>query len=237
MSSINFVDTITNIPAHWANDVDALVYDVFNGAQTIEQAKQSLGFATMAYQDANNVQIVGGSINATDIGLTTPAEARFNTAWLVFEPVNARHAASKNYVDNAVDDAINMILSGVHVQAQVPLAGSGTLASPLRLNVDPVASPTVGTRVLLQRADDSIESVPAMSLVTGSLSYVYDGSVPNTVHLVTHNLGQKYCVVTVVNADTDEIMIPLSVLFLDEDSLNITFSTPTACKAIVIGTP
>jgi hypothetical protein len=235
MSSINFIDTVTHLPAEWANDVDALIYDVFQGAQTLGEVKDIMGFGTCAYQDANNVQIVGGDINATVIGLTTPANAKFENAWLVFDPTNARHAASKNYVDNSVLNAIQNFLTGV--QAEVPLAGFGTIATPLRLNVNPVALPGVGARVLVQNPDDSVDSIP-LGAIGGSnvLYYLYSG-IANTVHLVSHMLGQKYVSVTVLNDLTDEVMIPLSIQYLDQDSLYITFTNPTSCKAIIMGAP
>lgn len=68
MSSIQFTDTVTHLPAEWANDVDALVYDVFAAAQTKTEALLALGVRGMALQNPDAVNIIGGNINGVNLG-------------------------------------------------------------------------------------------------------------------------------------------------------------------------
>lgn len=166
MSSTHFIDTVTEIPADWANDVNALTYDVFNGAQNVAQALTALGLSwavqtnlhanvtggtidaapigqttpaagtftvlqattqgtgandvalvpfvtsavatlqaslgSMSLQNATAVDITGGTINNTPIGLSTPAAAAFTSASVQAAPVNANDVANKGYVDSRI---------------------------------------------------------------------------------------------------------------------------------------
>lgn len=42
MASQNFLDKVTTIEAEWANEVDALVHDVFSGASSVSEARTAL---------------------------------------------------------------------------------------------------------------------------------------------------------------------------------------------------
>lgn len=46
MATTTFVDETTVVEADWLNEVDALVWDVFNGATTVALAKTALGLGT-----------------------------------------------------------------------------------------------------------------------------------------------------------------------------------------------
>jgi hypothetical protein len=69
--------------------------------------------------------------------------------------------------------------------------------------------------------------------VPGAIYFLYTGS-DATSHTVTHNLGQKYCNVTVVD-NTDEVVIPQSITFNGDNTLTVTFTAAIACKVIVMG--
>ena len=72
------------------------------------------------------------------------------------------------------------------------------------------------------------------SFRNSSIYYLYNGSTASTTHTVNHGIGQKYCNVTVVD-DTDEVIIPKSIIFNDDYNLTVTFTAPTKCKVIVMG--
>lgn len=63
--------------------------------------------------------------------------------------------------------------------------------------------------------------------------YLYTGASAAT-HTVTHNLGQKFCVVTVVDS-TDEVVIPQSITFNSANQLTVVFNTAIACSVVVMG--
>lgn len=100
MPSTEFTDLVTHIEADWANAVDALVYDVFHGAQTKLEALQALGL------DNGNVDITGGKINNTTIGIDVPSTAIFQWAKSVQLPVDPQHLTNKEYVDSLFQNAI-----------------------------------------------------------------------------------------------------------------------------------
>ena len=64
--------------------------------------------------------------------------------------------------------------------------------------------------------------------------FLYTSGAAATSHTVTHNLGQKYCVVTVVDA-SDEVVIPQSITFDSTSGLTVTFNTAIDCKVVVMG--
>jgi hypothetical protein len=59
-------------------------------------------------------------------------------------------------------------------------------------------------------------------------------SVAATTWSVTHNIGQKYCNVTVVDA-SDEVVIPQSITFNSTTALTVVFNTAIAGKVVVMG--
>lgn len=56
----------------------------------------------------------------------------------------------------------------------------------------------------------------------------------NTSWTVSHSLGQKFCNVTVAD-DTDNVVIPQSIVFSDANSLVVTFNTAVAGQVMVSG--
>lgn len=70
-NGITFVDTVVQIPAAWANSVNALTYNVFKKATTAAEARSALNLGTLSHQDAANVNILGGNLNNVTIGETT----------------------------------------------------------------------------------------------------------------------------------------------------------------------
>jgi hypothetical protein len=63
--------------------------------------------------------------------------------------------------------------------------------------------------------------------------FLYTGA-SSTGHTVTHNIGQKFCNVTVVDA-SDEVIIPQSIKFDTANQLTVTFNTAIGCKVICMG--
>lgn len=67
--------------------------------------------------------------------------------------------------------------------------------------------------------------------------FLYDSVVEASTaasYTVNHNLGQKYCNVTVVDS-TDEVVIPQSIRFVSENQLVVTFNTVIDTKIVVMG--
>jgi len=64
--------------------------------------------------------------------------------------------------------------------------------------------------------------------------FLYTSGGAATSHTVTHNLGQKFCNVTVVDS-TDNVVIPQSIVFNSTTGLTVTFNTAIDCKVVVMG--
>jgi len=113
-------------------------------------------------------------------------------------------------------------------------------------------SVTAGAVSLVDKDLDSLSDVTITSPAAGQ-TLVYDSTVDggdfvnkkiyflytgasSTTHTVTHNIGQQYCNVTVVDA-TDEVIIPESITFDDANELTVTFTSAIACKVVVMGVP
>ena len=67
--------------------------------------------------------------------------------------------------------------------------------------------------------------------------FLFDSTVegsPAASYTVDHNIGQKYCNVTVVDS-TDEVVIPQSVKFMSANQLVVTFNTAIDAKIVVMG--
>ena len=65
--------------------------------------------------------------------------------------------------------------------------------------------------------------------------FVYDGtSAAALTHTVTHNLGQQYCQVVVVD-ESNYVVIPESIQFTSTSALEVKFTVATKCRVIVTG--
>lgn len=143
MSSINFQDTLTHLPAHWANDVDALVYDVFSGAQTLQDARNALGLGTLGLQSKNSVQIDGGVINNVNIGLNVVCQGAFSTLTVQNDPLGPNDATPRRYVDDglaAIQPIVAQSLAhignnNIHVTPSQKAMLDGLIVGSLEINM------------------------------------------------------------------------------------------------------
>ena len=62
--------------------------------------------------------------------------------------------------------------------------------------------------------------------------YWHAQTVASATWTVTHNLGSRYAVVEVINSGNQSI-IPQNIIFIDEDSLEITFSSAVSGNAVI----
>lgn len=117
MASTTFTFKTTIIPSAWLNDVNTLVWTVFNGATTAALARTALGLGTIATQNANAVAITGGTIDNTSVGATTRSTGAFTTLALTtaLSPANGGIGAT-----------------GTPTNGQIPI-GNGTNYTPATL--------------------------------------------------------------------------------------------------------
>jgi hypothetical protein len=146
-----FQDTVTQIPAEWANAVTSLLFDVFNLANTKSSARNQLGLGTLSIQNANDVQIAGGSINNCPIGMNVPMQGQFTVLSIHVDPVSPEHAVNKRFLEQRLATVFNEF---------VRIDGSA-MTGPLLLNGDPVEDlSAVPRRWVDQRLIDVIQERP-----------------------------------------------------------------------------
>lgn len=63
--------------------------------------------------------------------------------------------------------------------------------------------------------------------------HLYEAAEAATSHVVAHNIGSKFCNVTVI--DGDEQIIPQAVVFNSASQLTVTFNVAVKCTVVVMG--
>lgn len=136
-----FVNQVTNVPVDWANNISALVYDVFGVATTLDGARKRLGMAGMAFQEPTAINIKGGSIDGTVIGNEAPAVGRFSRLTLTtLVPGSPAEATSKQYVDQAIVlavQALNLQNMATQRSNAVQITGGSAIFDRLRSRANP----------------------------------------------------------------------------------------------------
>ncbi len=177
MSGVNFVDTVTVVPATWANTVNALVYNVFGAATTLQGAQAALRLQSLAYQAHNNVNIEGGNINNVMIGTQTPVQ-RFvaQAARVLDDPIDDRDVVNKGWMRAWIQNALTV------AQAEW-LGGLGSIAVQNANNVNIIGGTLNNTDIgLLGRASGRFTALKASNppidgddvVTLGYLSSTYD---------------------------------------------------------------
>jgi hypothetical protein len=83
-------------------------------------------------------------------------------------------------------------------------------------------------------ADGSALVFDGTNWVDQKIYHLHTQGTDSTSWTVTHDIGQKYCNVTVVDT-ADEVIIPQSITFTSTTALTITFNTAIQGKAVVMG--
>ena len=87
---------------------------------------------------------------------------------------------------------------------------------------------------ILVETNRATDAETALDARIDGMYFLFTSSAASVSHVVAHNLGQKYCNVTVVDS-TDNVVIPESVVFNSATQLTVTFNTAIDCKVIVMG--
>lgn len=156
MSGIHFVDTVTHVPAVWANAVNTLVYDIFGASVTLAQAQARLGLQSLAYQNHERVNIGGGNINNVAIGTGTPVSRLVaQAAQVLNDPIADTDIVNKGWLREWVRLALTAS------QAEW-LGGLGTMAVQNANNVKIVGGTLNSTDIgLIGRASGAFTTLKA----------------------------------------------------------------------------
>lgn len=139
MSDTSFTGQVTAVPADWANDVNDLVYDVFNAAKTAAAARAALGLGSLATQNANAVNVLGGVANNLVLGNLSPAEATFSRVVLATPGSSEEDVLNRTVTRDLADSRAALLINTL-------LTTKGDL---LVRGADPVRQPVGGNSQVL----------------------------------------------------------------------------------------
>lgn len=170
--------------------------------------------ATLA-TGTNGLKIAAGGVTATEIAASAVGSGLTGGAGTAL----------------SVDVGTGIVLTGGAVtldetvtDARYVKKAGDTMTGLLVLSADPTAALGAATK----------QYVDAVSQKLTDGYFLYTASSAATSHTVTHNMGNKYANVTVVDA-SDAVIIPQSIVFNDVNSLTVTFNTAITCKVVVSG--
>lgn len=149
----------------------------------------------------------------------------------------------------AADSSVLVSADGVKVNMApldakyVDVAGD-TMTGSLILKGDATQALEAATKQQVEAGDAAVAATVTaananITKVVGALNkihfvYQYTNTGATAAITVTHNLGIKYCNVSVVDSD-DEVFIPQSIKFVDANTLQVTLNSDISGRVIVTG--
>lgn len=184
---------------------NSLSFDVGGGVQVASQGVQATMLGEVAGNGIQGGQGVSLSVKAADSSITVDASG---------VKLNETHT------------------DGIYArQDGAAFSGAVTVQTPTT-----ASNPTTKAYVdgLLQNSNNDLDALEAR--VTAG-HFVYDSTASGTntaaaTHTVNHNIGTKYCQVTVVD-EADEVIMPDSISFVSATQLTVGFTVAIKCRVIV----
>lgn len=223
MASTVFTDAVTMVPADWANDVNALTYDVFHGAHNLTDALTALGLQWVN-QNALTAHITGSTIENSNIGAVTPAQGTFTVLRVTQQGTNPLDAASVGWVSSLVSsyqgtigtlgyqnanavDITGGTIDGTVIGGHTPAAGT---FSTLKVSATPAAATDATNK---QYVDASIAALPhygTIALQNYDAVSITGGSIDGTTIGLSAQANAKFLDVT-----ANRLFGPNAALYLD----------------------
>lgn len=136
--------------------------------------------------------------------------------------------------EQAIDGRVTTVATDLAAEVTRATGVEGTLTSNLAAEVArATAAEGANTTAIGNEVTRATAAEQALADRLAKMYFLYNGTAATT-HTVTHNLGQRYCNVTVVDS-TDNVVIPESIVFTDGNTLTVTFNTAIACRVVVMG--
>lgn len=184
---------------------NSLSFDVGGGVQVASQGVQASMLGEVAGNGIEGGQGVSLSVKAADSSITVDASG---------VKLNETHT------------------DGIYArQDGAAFSGAVTVQTPTAAN-----NPTTKQYVddLLTNSSNDLDALEAR---VSAGHFVYDSTATGTntaaaTHTVNHNIGTKYCQVTVVD-EADEVIMPDSISFVSATQLTVGFTVAIKCRVIV----
>lgn len=205
--------------------------------------------AVLAAKVAGSLEVtVAGAIDVKDAGIT-----EVELAASVAGNGIVGGAGTALSVKPKADGLITVTVDGVDVNSSkldakyLALAG-GTMTGDLVLSGDATAALEAVTKRQMEVADKAVSDALVAAVATIDTKFTSVVASLNKTYFVhpyvttgataaisvVHNLGVKYCNVTVVD-DDDEVFIPQSIKFINANTLEVTLNTDVSGSVVVMG--
>ncbi len=193
----------------------------FNGSFALEVKDGGITNAKLA----NNKIVISDATNVFDSSLGDTLTFTSSTAALT---VDASVADTLDFTIAPASDTVVGVASFATANFNVDGGGNVTLDTSLdSLNDVTIASVADKQAVVYSSTNSRFENK--------SIYHLYTSGAASTSHSINHGLNQQYCVVTVVDASDDNVVIPQSIVFVDANNLTVTFNTAINTKVVIMG--
>jgi C4-type Zn-finger protein len=169
-------------------------------------------------------------IDSADSGLRTDLASTFNGKGASLVGVEDLDA---NFTATTVEGVLAEIQDNIDAEAAARTAADTAVVTTLASTANGEGASTVGVEDAAGNfTATTVEGVltEISNRITNS-TYVYTSTEPLTSHVITHNFGQKYCNVTVIDS-TDNMVIPQAVVFTTTNSLTVSFNSAIDCTVV-----
>lgn len=194
-------------------------------ADAIEVALASAG--GLGFDGSDAVQVVADGTSLTVSASGVKVSDTLTTEIGALRTDLTSEASTRGTADAALQTELDA------TQVGAGLAADGTLAAFTGANYVSAADSLRAAVVALDtQAKANADAVAAANTRLTDSMYLYTSDASATTHVVTHNLGQQFTQVTVIDS-TNQVIIPDSVTFDSANQLTVVFSSAINCKVVV----
>lgn len=194
-------------------------------ADAIEVALASAG--GLGFDGSDAVQVVADGTSLTVSASGVKVSDTLTTEIGALRTDLTSEASTRGTADAALQTELDA------TQVGAGLAADGTLAAFTGANYVSAADSLRAAVVALDtQAKANADAVAAANTRLTDSMYLYTSGASADTHVVTHNLGQQFTQVTVIDS-TNQVIIPDSVTFDSANQLTVVFSSAINCKVVV----
>ena len=194
-------------------------------ADAIEVALASAG--GLGFDGSDAVQVVADGTSLTVSASGVKVSDTLTTEIGALRTDLTSEASTRGTADAALQTELDA------TQVGAGLAADGTLAAFTGANYVSAADSLRAAVVALDtQAKANADAVAAANTRLTDSMYLYTSGASADTHVVTHNLGQQFTQVTVIDS-TNQVTIPDSVTFDSANQLTVVFSSAINCKVVV----
>lgn len=156
MASTNFIDKTTVVPTAWLNEVNGTVWTLFGAANTASARRTALGLGTLATQNANSVNITGGTLSG--ISVTGPFTTTSSSGgdFVRFNNTAAGAEAAVRIDTDKSTSGVGIKFSNSLLDVQASIRGTSTRGLTFYTNQTAGASTTSGVQAMDIDVDGNI---------------------------------------------------------------------------------